>query len=94
MVLLKFLDQIPMWGVGRLPTYNTKQFSEVGVQEFNSIMALLGDSIRFHRLKVQLYETAPASWLQMRVTSFKLLPALLTNRLQIRGSSDPLLSLN
>lgn len=84
MVLLRFLDQIPgVWKVTH--THNTKQFSDTRLsQEFNSIMTLLGDHIRFHRLKVQLYE--------MTVTSSSY-PSLV-NRLQIGGSNDLLLSLN
>lgn len=54
-------DSIPDVGVGDCPHTN-HVWTQQGAQEFNSILALSGESNRFHRWKDQTYRIPPPPW--------------------------------
>lgn len=86
------------WRVGAGGVHKTKQFSNTSrvsenLTQFSHYPP--GDSIRFHRLRTQSYQTTLHSPPQMLATSPGLLPVpvLPTHWLQVGGSKDLLLRL-
>lgn len=100
-LLLRFRTQFQsvcmcVWG-GGFPIHNTKQFTDTSDLTENSTQSwhdLSRDSTRFHRLKVQSCKTGSHPLLQTPVKSPRLLPVLLTDRLQTGRTTSSLCSFN